>query len=266
MDFSLRQAKLFIEVAKFNASEMLAYPWELVGFLAQRVISLSFLALFWYAVSQSSTSIQGFKSLIAYFLVSSAIREVTFSQLKFGKKLMNIIKNGEISNYLIKPLPSVSFLFFAFLGKCWMFVVYSVCSVTIGLIILPPQNFSNVIAFVIFLVLSLVVSLSFNILTAIMAFYLVEASGIRNVFLHIIRILSGAIIPLTFFPNPIYNLIILSPFPLLAFTPTYVLQNTLATNELLRLFAISMSWAIGLSIISVWAWRKALRRYDGVGI
>jgi ABC-2 type transport system permease protein len=267
MLFSLRQLKLLFEVAKFNALKMLAYPWELVAFFIQRFIGLFFLALFWFAVSQSSTTLQSFRSLIAYFLVASAVRDLTFSyNMKFGSGLLKMIKSGEITNYLIKPISSIPFLFFAFVGQTWMSLVYSTFTLIAGLIILPPLGIINYLAFIVFCILAFIVSISCNLLVGIVSFYVVEAGGIKNMFNHIIRILSGALIPLTLFPEMMRTLTLLSPFPLFAFTPTYVLQNALSWRELTQLFAISLFWAIGLFFTMTYLWKRALKQYEGIGI
>jgi len=267
MLFSLRQLKLLFEVAKFNALKMLAYPWELVAFFIQRFLGLLFLAIFWFAVSQSSTTLQSFHSLIAYFLVSSAVRDLTFSyELKFGREIQRMVKSGEITNYLIKPVPAIPFLFFAYAGQTWMSLIYSACALIAGIILLPPLSVINFIAFIMFLVLAFIVSISFNLFMAIISFYVVEAQGIRNMFNHVIRVLSGALIPLTLFPGTLRYFTLLSPFPLFAFTPTYVLQNTLPWNELGYLFAVSLGWAIGLFLIMSYLWRRALKQYEGIGI
>ncbi|MCX6738558.1 MAG: ABC-2 family transporter protein [Candidatus Parcubacteria bacterium] len=267
MKSSLLQTKLLLEVAKFNALKMLAYPWELVAFFIQRFIGLSFLAIFWFAVAQSSSTVLDFRHLIAYFLISSAVRDLTFSyETKFGREIMRMVKKGEISNYLIKPVPSIPFLFSAFAGQTWMALLYSAVAMIAGLIILPPTGMINFFSFFVFLILAFFVSISFNLFVAILSFYVVEANGIRNMFNHIIRILSGALIPLTLFPEVLRNITLLSPFPLLAFTPTYVLQNTLPWQDITQLFLVSSAWAIGLSLIASFLWKKALKKYEGVGI
>jgi len=263
----MRQTKLLFEVAKFNALKMLAYPWELVAFFVQRFIGLFFLTIFWFAVAKSSSTMQSFQCLIAYFLVSSAVRDLTFSyEMKFGRGVQIMIKSGEISNYLIKPVSTIPFLFFGFVGQTWMSLFYSSIALIAGLIILPALSFVNLIAFLVFIVLAFFVSISFNIFVAIISFYIVEAGGFRNMFNHILRILSGALIPLTLFPTAIRSIVLLTPFPLVAFTPTYVLQNALSIGELSRLFFVSFFWAIALFWSMSLLWKKSLKKYEGIGI
>jgi len=268
MSFStFKQTKMFFEVAKFNALKTLAYPWEFAAFFVQRSIGLLFLSIFWLAVSQSSAEVQNFRSLIAYFLISSATLELTFAyEMKFGKNLIVLIKSGEISNYLIKPLPVIPFLFSGYVGQMWITFIYSFFALIAGLFIMPPLGPANYLFFFVFLFLGFLIAFSMNILVGIISFYVVEASGFKNVTNHIIRIFSGAMIPLTFFPEVLRSAVLLLPFPFLAFVPAYALQNTLSMDELSRLFFTSLFWAIVLWNIKNRLWKKALKKYEGVGI
>lgn len=270
MESSLRQTKLLLEVFKFNALKTLAYPWELAAFVVQRFIGLFFLLIFWTAVIEGSSSIQDLPSLpnlIAYFLISGAVCDITFAyETKFGRSVMKLIKTGELSNYLIKPMASIPYLFSTFAGQTWMSLVYSALALLAGLLIFPPPGIMNVLLFIVFIILSYIISINFNFFVAILSFYVVEANGIRNMFNHIVRVFSGALIPLTFFPNPIRDMVLLSPFPIISFTPVYVLQNVLGAEELIYLFTVSLSWAVGLSIIMIFSWKRALKLYEGIGI
>lgn len=267
MKSNLFQIKLLKEVIKFNALKILAYPWEWVAFFFQRFISLSFLALFWFAVAKSSSVAVSFRELIAYFLVAGAVRDLVFANdTKFGRSIMLMIKSGEISNYLVKPVSIIPFLFSTFAGQTWMAIVYAIVTLIAGLIILPPAGIINILFFVIFLIFAFCISLSFNLFVAIVSFYIIEANGIRNMFNHVTRILSGTLIPLTLFPPALKWIIMLTPFPIVAFTPAYVLQNNLVLSELTSLFIVSLVWAVGLLIFILMFWRRSLRRYEGVGI
>lgn len=267
MQSFLHNSKLLWDVAKFNALKTFAYPWDGVAFFIQRFIGLSFLAIFWFAVARSSGVALNFRQLIAYFLVATAVRDLTFaSETRIGKEIMRLIKYGEISNYLIKPISTIPFLFSTYAGQMWVMIVYALAALSLGIFIAPPASWVNIAAFLVFIILAFLIAVSFNFFVAIISFHVVEASGIRNVFNHIAQILSGVLIPLTFFPATIRSVVALSPFPAVAFTPAYVLQNSLATAELLRLFAIDLAWAAGLLFLVYFFWKRSLRQYEGVGI
>ena len=263
----MNQFKLLSDIARFNMMKGLAYPWELSAFFLRKFIYLLFLSFFWLAVSRSTEGALNFRQLIAYFLLSSAVTNLIFSNsTPFGRYIYRKIRNGELSNFLIKPISTVPFLFFSFIGENWMNIFYALISATIAIIMIPPPGILNVVFFLVFIVLAFFVSFALNILIATLSFYFVEVAGIRNSFDHVRTIQSGSLIPLTMFPIMIKQVVMFTPFPLLAFIPTYTLQNPIQMWETLQMISISVAWASGLTVIMSVVWRKSLKKYEGVGI
>lgn len=259
--------KLYLSIVKFNWRKILAYPFEIVAYFASRLATLGFLALFWFAMAESSLGEIDFKPLVAYFLVAASIRELTFGgETRFGRFIQHLIIRGDINNYFIKPIKTVPFLFFTFAGETWMGMLYAVVTLILGLIILPPLSLSNIFAFLISLCFAFVLSICFNTLIGMISFYSPEAAGFRNVFNHINKILSGSLIPLNLFPENIRGFLILLPFPFAVFTPVYVLQNQLPGAELLSLFVTALIWSAVLILITRYLWRRSIKNYEGIGI
>jgi ABC-2 type transport system permease protein len=259
--------KLYFAVVKFNWLKILAYPFEIIAFFASRFFALGFLALFWYALANSSGGSMDFRPLVAYFFVTAAIRELTFgNDSRFGRFIQQLVIRGDINNYFIKPIKTVPFLFFSFAGETWMGQAYAVVTLILGLIILPPLSLLNIFAFIVFLFLALIISICFNVLIGTISFYSPEAGGFRNAFNHINKILSGSLMPLNLFPDSVRGILMLLPFPALIFTPAYVLQNKLSSTELLGLFATTFVWSIILIFITNYLWRLSIKNYEGVGI
>jgi ABC-type uncharacterized transport system permease subunit len=239
----------------------------MAAFLLGRFFTLVFLAIFWYVVAHSNGSAVDFKPLIAYFLVATAVKDLTFStETKFGKSIQLAIKTGEINNYLVKPIGIVSFLFFSYVGSNGLGVIYAVVTLILGLVILPPLGWLNVLGFIVFLFLALVVAVCINVFIGLMSFYSPEADGFRNASNHIIKILSGALIPIYFFPVFWQNAVFLTPFPVMVFLPVYVLQNQLAVGKIIFLSLVAVGWSVALIMIISLMWRQALKKYEGVGI
>lgn len=261
------KVKLYLSVFKFNWLKILAYPIEIIAFFAGRFIALGFLALFWYAIANSSSGSLDFRPLIAYFFLTAGIRELTFgNDTRFGRFIQHLVMRGEINNYFIKPIRTVPFLLCSFAGETWMSLAYALITMMIGLIILPPLGLINVIGFLIFLMLAFVISICFNILIGTVSFYSPESGGFRNAFNHINKILSGSIVPLNFFPESIRWFLLLLPFPSVLFTPAYVLQNQLSWSELAYFFVIAVFWLISLVSLARYLWSRSVKNYEGIGI
>lgn len=252
---------------KFNFAKMLAYPWEMVAFFASRIVELCFLIIFWYAVSRSNSGIFSFRQITAYFLVVSAVRDLSLmTNMRLGREIKNNIKSGELNNALIKPVKIIPFLLAVFAGENGLMFLYAAAALVIGIIVFPPAGILNLALFFIFLTFALLLSLSINIYAGMAAFYSPETEGLLNILNSVIKILSGALIPINYFPRLLKKIILLTPFPGLAFTPAFVLQNKIASNELLKFALIGIFWTFFLLASVKYFWKKSLRNYEGIGI
>ncbi|MFH1175325.1 MAG: ABC-2 family transporter protein [bacterium] len=261
------KAKVYYEVAKFNFYRILAYPWEIVAFFVSRIIILGFLAIFWYAISKSNRGSFDFRQLTAYFLVAQSVRDLTFStSTRLGNVIRKTIKYGEINNVLIKPVSEIKFLLAEFIGENGAQIFFAILGLIAGLVILPPKNVSNLIGFALFLILTFLISIGINIYIGLLAFHSPEAGGIQNVFNNFNRVLCGTLIPLVYFPEFWRKMLMFTPFPALAFTPTYILQNQLGFSQIFQIFAVGIFWAVFLIFSSNYFWKKSLKKYEGIGI
>lgn len=258
---------LYIEAAKFSYKAILAYPTENFGYLIRKLVNLFLLMIFWFAISRSNPEIFNYKQMIAYFLISDAVNNLSFSAHgRFGRDIQKMIKYGKLSSTLIKPVKTLNFLFASFIGGKTSVTIFELIALSVGLYIFPPSSWSNVPLFIIAFLLSAVCGMGMNIYIATIGFYTPEATSIHNVYTHIHRILSGSLIPLSYFPQTIKIFAYLTPFPVFTYFPAAIIQGTVSLNEILLMLVLSTFWALVLYFSANYFWTKALKNYDGVGI
>lgn len=251
------ELKTYLKVVKFNFARIWAYPTEIFAFICKRLFALGFLILFWTAVQKSSGGIFNFKHLVAYFLVISALNDLVFvTHFSFGERIYRLVKSGEISNFLIKPINMIPYLLFTHVGGAFVLLVYSVVVLIAGMFVLPFASPINLIGFLILAFISFFISLSINILLSVMTFYIVEARSLMHVATHINSILSGTMIPLMFFPGMIKKIILLTPFAAASYSPVFVLQNKVSYFEFAKIAGVSLFWAVLLLILSFYLWKR----------
>ncbi len=259
--------RIYYETFKFNVKIASAYKLEVVGFLLRQVLKLMFLLLFWVVLSKDNEGTFDLRQITSYFLIGLGISEITMSSTyAFGRHIQKLIKRGEFSNNLIKPVHLLRYTYLTFLGIDSFTAIYSILIIILGILIYPPEGLANLLLFGVFFVLTFSISFSINLLLATVGFYSPEAGSIKNVLRHITRILSGALIPLTYFPETLQKITALSPFPSLVYYPTTVLQSGFDEATTLKMFSVSIFWAVALLVVSIHLWKKALKSYDGVGI
>lgn len=259
--------RVYLQAIKFNFLVELAYPHEIISYFIRKLINLGFLVLFWHVLSQTNSEIFEFKKLVSYFLISQAITDLTFTTAgRFGRSIQKIIAKGELSNFLLKPADTVKLMFANYIGVKTTVAFYAVVTLIIGLIISPPPSAVNYLMFLVSLVFTTIAGLGINLFIGIVGFYTPEAGGIQNMYDHASRILSGAVIPLDYFPPILRTIATLSPFPVLVYFPTTILMSGGINLDTLYKFGLSIFWAFVLFIGAVAVWRRSLKLYEGVGI
>lgn len=258
--------RTYLAIAKYYLIIHLRYPWEIVATITRKLISLLFLIYFWYVVAQSKSELFDVKYLLSYFLISSSIHTFVVNNSRFGRKIQNSIKSGFLTNYLIKPANPVKALYAGFMGDWAIAYIYSLGTLIIGLVINPPSSIQSFFLFVLFMIIALTLNYSINKILGTIAFLTPESNSYRHVYDHIYRVLSGQLIPLTFFPTGLLKITQALPFPYLNFAPTNALQQGLFSTETLISLGIGVTWATIFWFLSNYLWDKYLKEYEGIGI
>jgi len=96
----------------------------------------------------------------------------------------------------------------------------------------------------------MIIAINISVLISTIGFYTPDADGIRNGAQHSLILLTGSLVPISLMPDFIKNILLFTPFPSMAFMPTYILQTELSTSIILGYLSISVFWSIILTIIT----------------
>lgn len=257
----------YIKTAAVGFLQVANYRTEVWFMIAQRVLVLAGIVLLWSVVGKNYNTGQTFLQLIAYFLVANGVRELVDGQYgKFGSKTVDDIKSGAISSVLLQPTHTVIFLYFKYLGTRGVGIAFSIISIVVGIAMAPPSSVLATVMFVLVVVTASVISLAQCTMVGSLAFWITEAKGIKNVINHISKVFSGALVPLTFFPDSYQKIVILNPFASYGYLPATLLQTKTVDSFLFLQIGMSVFWAVSLALISRWIWKKGIKRYEAVGI
>ena len=259
---------LYLQIAWFNGLHYFTYPMELAAAVAKRLIEVSFFMMFWAAVARSSNGTINTHELLGYVLIAgSAVNLTGGGSLNFTQVIHDAIKRGGLSNYLIKPLALIPHLYATFLGERSVKLLLSIPTMIAGLMLSPtPKTPENFMIFLGYMVLATLINTAFNVLIGVAGFYTPEAASIRHTFGHAMRVLSGMLVPLSFFPGLFRTIMLYSPFPVMAYGPASVFTPSTLTIAHSTALALALGWSIILWAIALAIWNFSLKRYDAVGI
>ncbi|HSV94993.1 MAG TPA: ABC-2 family transporter protein [Spirochaetia bacterium] len=256
----------YIKTAALGFCSVANYRTEVWFQVAQRLLILSGIILLWSVIGTAGTG-QTYTQLIAYFLVANGVRDLIDAQFgKFGSSMVDDIKAGKISAYLLQPTRTVIFMYFKHLGTRGVTIVFYLIYIVVGIVLAPPTSLIACLLFFVVVATGLVICLAQCTMVGCLAFWITDAKATKNVVNHFTRVLSGSLIPLTFFPVAYQVPVMLSPFASYAYLPATLLQAEKVDSFLFLQVGVSICWAIGLLLISRLIWRKGVRQYEAVGL
>jgi ABC-2 type transport system permease protein len=76
----------------------------------------------------------------------------------------------------------------------------------------------------------------------------------------LVLLLSGALIPLWFLPQKIFDFIKLTPFDSIYFTPISIYLGQVPSNEIAAAFVKQVSWILILGLVGHVLWKSAAKK------
>ena len=121
----------------------------------------------------------------------------------------------------------------------------------------------NIILFVISVVLALIVNFNIEMFVATICLYTESTWGINIVKESIVLLLSGATIPLVFFPEKLRHFVEWLPFRCIYDTPLNILlmkDGYTPTSGIWTMMGIQLAWCVILSLTARTFWNFSVRR------
>ncbi len=257
----------YFHIMFFAAARFLQYPTEVFATFLRKLTTLGFLVFFWSIVAKSSGLNETTQSLVAYFLLADGISTLIMAYtFDFGKYVRHAVRDGNIANYFIKPVRIIPYIYFTVLGDNAVINVVSIGSIILGITLLESLSLFSFFIFGVCFINALFISLAFNLLEANLSFIMTETSGVKNAIRHVVRLFSGLVIPISFFPEPLRQIALLSPFPAMVYGPTQALKESTFTIEVQLLVVTGLFWSILLMGLMLLLWRKLTRQFEAVGL
>lgn len=221
----------------------------------------------WSAVYGSNeTVINGFNltQMLQYHAWSLIV--VLMAQSSNGVNLAEDIRMGRISKYLVYPFNFWEFHSASFLSFQSIQFVISLITLMIlsSLQVIHVTNTTNLITGLIYSSFVGFFWFSVQYAVGLMAFWLEETWTLRVIFQVMVNFLSGAIIPLDFFPQWAKDLLYWTPFPSLTYTPIKIFMGDF-TGLSHGIITISVGLLL-MTAINNFIWRRGLRLFTAAGM
>jgi ABC-2 type transport system permease protein len=217
----------------------------------------------WRSIYADATTLHGltFDETFLYVALGSAV----FILLKTYADwyISYEIREGIIAIYLTKPLDFQLYALFTSLGS----VLMNLTAITVPTLLLlglvfriTPSPGPGLVLFPVSLLLAFFVNFSFDYFIGLLAFYTESTWGLSMTKEILVAVLSGALIPLQFFPDAIQRVLLLLPFQAIYYTPLMMVSKpNVGWESLFPMLAVQLVWALVLFVATRLFYNQAVK-------
>jgi len=177
-------------------------------------------------------------------------------------QMSNQIQSGEMILSLIKPMEFRTFMFFESIGgdvvSFFMILLptFIIVSIITGFAI--PLGL-NLVLFLPALLLARLISYYIDFFVGTICLYTESTWGVDMAKEVLILLMSGAVIPLAFFPNGLRQAAEFLPFQAIYNIPLQILMGRATMGEILPMFGVQLFWVAFMYAASGLFWKKSIK-------
>jgi len=271
MNFVLKKLKVIWAVALVTYKEWSAYRTHAMVSIFVGPVYFIVQYFIWSAVYSGKTSLNGLElsEMLKYFGVTTLIGYLTMDFADWN--LQMLVRTGKFLTFAIRP---IHHRFFALsqkighrvLGLLFEFLPCLFIFTFVFRVNLRPANYGWA---VISVILAFFMNLYMNYLIGMTAFWLVQASGVRSVYLLLQSVFSGGLVPLVFFPEALQKVLLFLPFQYVSYVPAMVFIGRYTLGDI----SLPIPQIVGLQALAVLitalvnelVYRLSMKRFTGVG-
>ncbi|GKX68384.1 ABC transporter permease [Inconstantimicrobium mannanitabidum] len=251
-----------------------AYRGRFYLLILGRIFSMFIVFFLWMAIYKNSNGgiIGGFSEneMMLYVFMSYVISG--YATIGISDEIGSNIVDGSIAINLTKPLDyRLSLIFKAFGTLVYKFVVPSLF-IWIGVEIyrviylgIAVTSIVNIALFLLSSLFSFFIYVLFDYLFGMLAFYTTYIFGLNIAKSAVLGILTGQLIPLSFFPEVVQKVFSILPFSSMTYLPVMIYMGKCSKFDTMMIIVRQIVWIIILYYCGTVLWKKATKRLVVLG-
>ena len=256
-------------ITKLHARRTLVARVDLLSNIAFGVLLAYGLAFLWQALYRSEfvPADVPIDSMVTYAILGSVVTTSLQTGIVYYANWR--IKTGDIIFDILRPINWQVSLLGDFFGTISVqFVAVAVPVITISAVFLDFQPPASVIAGIVFvpsLLLGALVSYAIVFLILLLGFRYTQVGGIESAMRGFRPLLTGALVPLWFFPDGVATAMEQLPFPAIAFTPLSIYIGETEGADMWIALARQIGWAAALIGIGAYFAQRGMNKLSVQG-
>ncbi|MBQ6888872.1 MAG: ABC-2 family transporter protein [Lachnospiraceae bacterium] len=259
------RVKQYLALIRGSIMEGLTFRTGTIVSIIGNLIYLVIIYFLWKAIYNSSPTdvVNGmtFYDTLVYLVLAAAMFNFldSFVVWDIGRSY----QTGELVEFLVKPIDYQIYLFFSHFGNNIVAFVITFLPTFFIIYFVTQGSFAlgiNIIFFLISILLAVGVNFCVDFLVGIICFYTQSIWGVNIMKEVVVSLLSGATIPLAFFPEKFRMIVDLLPFQAIYNMPLQILiDKNMAGMDYIKSIGLQLFWLIVLYYAGKLFWKRSMR-------
>ena len=243
-----RNWRAYFYVFKTQVLQTLAYRADVFGNILGQCIVLFATAFFWKALFTGHDAVKGVvvDDMLVYTIISSCMS--IFFTINVEYRVSTSVRKGTVATDMLKPINLFGIYFFEDLGNtCSLFFQNILPILIIGSIFIKvpsPAGLSEFLLFIPCVILSYLINWVFAACYSTLSFVTLRMGALGALKFHMIRLLSGSVIPMWFFPEWLQAVLNILPFAYIYQLPLDIYIGKVSIAEALPKMGLQLMWLI----------------------
>lgn len=254
----------YLFICKTRIIRSFTYRFDVFGNILMQTIVMVTTAFFWKALFQDETFRNGITAdhMMTYTIMSSVLSVLFTTGVE--RRIQESVEKGSIAIDLMRPVNVFGMFFAEDLGNLIALLFQNLLPILLlGSLLIKVPTIVSVSAIPMFAV-SVILSMAINWLTAAIfgmwAFTAISMDALFQVKKHLIRLLSGSIIPIWFFPKWLAGILNALPFVYIYQLPLDIYIGSASNEEIQGRMLIQLIWVLILAAPFYLFSKKSLKK------
>ena len=254
----------YAEFSRVGFVNILAFRLRYFTGIITYFLNVTVYYFIWSAVYSSGPSIAGYNlaQMITYVSVGWMIRSFYWNTI--DQEMAYEVIEGKIAMDLIKPVSVQWMWIFRAMGEsAFRLMLLTLPTAVVVAFVFPVQRPASRGHFLLFLVAvlgSFFLMGAINFMIGTCAIPLKSILALIRAKYWLIELLSGLLIPMSFFPQAIQRVLAWLPFEHIAYTPLQIYLGKLSPADALLAVGVSWTWVVLLLVAGHLWWNRAVQK------
>ncbi|HAV62823.1 MAG TPA: hypothetical protein DCY13_10705 [Verrucomicrobiales bacterium] len=265
--------KKYLHVVNIGIQNQLVYRTNFFFRAAFGLIPLTATLMLWRAIYEGNDGGEvagyGLAQMVSYYLIITIVDALTAVN-EDDWQIAADIKDGNISQFLLKPIDYLAYRFCLFVTGRAIYTVVAI--VPVGLFILylnrylvAPASVEAAMVFGASVILTALLQFFISYTMALLAFWVLEVATLIFVLFAFEYIAGGHLFPLDILPPAIQSILEFTPFPYLLYFPVSVYLGRVEGDAMWTGLATQAGWVVGAFLLARFVWSRGIKKYSAVG-